>query len=155
MNENEDTSNGNNGRKRTVEVYDRLYADRFYADEERMVAKEEQFMRDMRDCTFSPSIPLKRHEKSKVSSNTPVWERLYDDKMSIALLREEIKVQKELTGCTFQPATSTSSNRSAKINRMAATHGSSINEPVHERLYKAEDAKYKLLEMEKKRMELR
>ena len=42
MNENKDTSNGNVGRKRTAEVYDRLYADRFYAEEERMVAKEEQ-----------------------------------------------------------------------------------------------------------------
>jgi len=154
MNENEDTSNGNVGRKRTAEVYDRLYADRFYAEEERMVAKEEQFIRDMRDCTFSPSIPLKKHEKSKVSSSTPVWERLYDDKMSIALLREEIKAQKELTGCTFQPSTSSSSSRSAKINKMASAHSSTVGEAVHERLSRVHDAKYDLLEMEKERLEL-
>ena len=154
MSENEDTSNGNETRKRTAEVYERLYADRFYAEEERMVAKEEQFIRDMRDCTFSPSIPLKKHEKSKISTSTPVWERLYDDKMSIALLREEIKVQKELTGCTFQPSVSQSAARSVKLNKMAASRGSLVGDPVHERLSRVQDAKYDLLEMEKERLEV-
>ena len=85
----------------------------------------------MRDCTFSPSIPLKRHEKTKMTSSTPVWERLYDDKMSIALLREEIKAQKDLVGCTFQPSHQLTSKHLLKKKEKEA-----LTVPVHERLAK-------------------
>ena len=132
-------------------VYDRLHTSKLISDEERVTAKEEQFMREMRDCTFSPSIPLKKHEKTKISSNTPVWERLYDDKMSIALLREEIKAQKEVLGCTFQPAPG--SKRSKHINKLAEQRGglSNAKKAVHERLFNPEHAKFEILKKEKER----
>jgi len=121
------TQSGNSNAK----VFARLYATRNDREADRQVAKEEQFFREMRYCTFSPAIPTKKHphithatgagantssssataggEREASQSNSggsraPVWERLHDDKMSVTMLREEIKAQMDLVECTFMPA---------------------------------------------------
>lgn len=55
----------------------------------------------------------------------PVWERLQQNRQGIQMLRDEIKKQKDLEGCTFQPET----------GRKPA-QGEIELEPVHERLSK-------------------
>ncbi|GMI15851.1 hypothetical protein TrVE_jg5654 [Triparma verrucosa] len=133
-------------------VHMRLYEARSHVEETYMHLREESFMKEMRDCTFSPSIPLKKHEKTKISSHTPVWERLYDDRMSIAILREEIKEQKELTGCTFQPSHNETSHH--KLTRGAELL---LHKPLLERLAVSKDdmgKKQTLLEERKKQLEL-
>ncbi len=143
----------NGGDDEDVPVYDRLYSNRHHKDEIIVEAKENQFMQEMKECTFSPSIPLKLEEKTKISSRTPVWERLYDDKMSIQLLREEIKAQKELTGCTFQPK----SNRKRLVNgRWQDTIESEYAAAVHDRLTKVDlQKRAEMLEKEKEALELK
>ncbi|GMH63020.1 hypothetical protein TL16_g03609 [Triparma laevis f. inornata] len=134
-------------------VHMRLYDARSKVEETYMHLREESFMKEMRDCTFSPSIPLKKHEKTKISSHTPVWERLYDDRMSIAILREEIKAQKELTGCTFQPTGNATSHH--RLTRGAELL---VHKPLLERLAVSKDdygRKLTLLEERKAELELR
>ena len=119
--ENGENSNAisNNGSMATpnpsTPVHMRLYDSRHKADEERMTTREELFLAEMEECTFSPAIPLKKHEKhGAVGDRTPVWERLHDDNMSLVLLRDEIKASTELHSCTFQPKTPEVRDRALK-----------------------------------------
>jgi hypothetical protein len=133
-------------------VFSRLYESRHKADEERMTTREELFLAEMEECTFSPAIPLKKHEKDKISNRTPVWERLHDDKMSMQMLRDEIKATDELIGCTFQPKTPEVKD---KVLKKKLENAGFSDANILNRLTKVDTKKSEKLEAEKAKLELK
>ena len=105
---------------------------------------------ELKGCTFAPKTT--RYGKSlgpgmddslaSTDSDLPVWERLQQNRQGIQMLRDEIKKQKDLEGCTFQPET----------GRKPAQSEAEL-EPVHERLSK-KAKNYEMLSKIKEQQEL-
>ena len=72
--------------------------------------KERQEAEKLSECTFAPQIGATTATDSRRGfaserrqQRTEVWARLTTDRTPIKLLREEMKRQKDLAGCTFSP----------------------------------------------------
>jgi len=132
-------------------VFERLYATRHNKEHVALAGKEEAFLNEMKECTFSPKVyhanfkntDVDKMGKANDSVQNPVWNRLYDDQMAIKNLREEIKAQKELNKCSFQPKTGPKSH----LKGFKEHYEEISNIPVHLRLSNREIEEVKAVEL--------
>lgn len=133
-----------------IEVYERNIEEK----------RSQRLHDELKGCTFAPKTtkygkPMMGSmdaggggvdESSIVSTDgdLPVWERLQQNRQGIQMLRDEIKKQKDLEGCTFQPETGRKpANAQVEVEL----------EPVHERLSK-KAKNYEMLSKIKEQQEL-
>jgi hypothetical protein len=112
---------------RTTTVFERLHADGGDMAARQVELREATLRKELAECSFEPSIATAGHHHHQRAAaaasplNTPgggggggggggrdvgegpVWDRLQQNRQGIQLLRDEIKKQRDMQGCTFAP----------------------------------------------------
>jgi hypothetical protein len=92
-----------------VSVYDRLHSDMQVYEQRSSELREKKKVDELANCTFAPEtnydVILSRRAENQGAErrDLPVWERLQQNRQGVQMLRDEIKKQKDLEGCTFTP----------------------------------------------------
>lgn len=118
-----------------VNVYDRLHRAGLSLKQQREAMSEHAEDDELRECTFQPSLSTASRKLSGVTvaeEEGNVFSRLArQSAKEVELLREEIKKQQELEGCTFQPNLSRRAPRGSVASHDAADGDEA---PIWERL---------------------
>jgi hypothetical protein len=92
----------------SVSVYDRLHSDMQVYERRSSELREKQKVDELANCTFAPEtnydvILSRKADLEGEPRDLPVWERLQQNRQGVQMLRDEIKKQKDMEGCTFTP----------------------------------------------------
>lgn len=119
-------------------VYDRLHRAGLSLKQQREAMSEHAEDEELRECTFQPSLGRASRKLSVASvgaEDGDVFSRLArQSAKEVELLREEIKKQQELEGCTFQPNVSRRAPRGSVSSHDAGGGDDGDAMPIWERL---------------------